>query len=77
MKEIDLEFIDSHTDGEGWDRFDPASLKGFRPIKVRGFLLYEDDDWLVAATAVNSDGYSLGRIIVPRVAVVSTVATDS
>ena len=67
--EIDLTFRDSHTDESGWAHFDPDSLEDFQPIRVRGYLVHEDDTWLVVATAVNECGYSLGRLIVPKMAV--------
>ncbi len=38
-------------------------------LKPRGYLVYEDDRWLVVALAVNASGYSLGRLVIPKAAI--------
>jgi len=67
---IDLEFQDSHFDTSNWSVYDGGLLEvAGQEIRVRGFLIYEDDKWLVVALAVNDNGHSVGRMVIPKVAI--------
>lgn len=70
---IELAFIDSHTDYSPWSVFDEDMAANLpSPIRVRGYLVYEDEDWYVIAVAVSGScpEHSLGRLAVPKLAVV-------
>jgi hypothetical protein len=67
---IDIEFLDSHVDTTNWSVYNGEVLEiAGQEIRLRGYLIYEDDKWLVVALAVNDSGYSVGRMVVPKIAV--------
>ena len=67
-KKVQIEWIDSKSGPDGWERFD--DLAPLEPIKCKtvGYLMEDTDDYKIIASTI-SENFVLGRLAIPSVCV--------
>ncbi len=71
IKKVEIEWIDSKSGPDGWERWD--DLDSLEPVKCKtvGYLVENTDEYKILASAI-SENQVLGRIAIPSVCVLKT-----
>lgn len=68
---VAVQFVDSHTDEDGgWKQLSTTEVTALTPVEAVGFLVYEDEDFVVLAVAVAAGGFSAARMYIPKVSII-------